>query len=96
MAYINTGNTQQAVNFPNIQLPIQQAHRLIHIHANVPGVLANINNVLAAHHVNILGQYLKTNEHIGYVITDIDKEYDQEVIQALREVAHTIKFRVLY
>ena len=96
LQYVNTGNTQQSVNFPNIQLPIQQAHRLIHIHANVPGVLARINNVLAEHHVNILGQYLKTNEHIGYVITDIDKEYDQDVIQALRDVAHTIKFRVLY
>ncbi len=96
MQYINTGNTQQSVNFPNIQLPMQQAHRLIHIHANVPGVLAKINNVLAAHHVNILGQYLKTNESIGYVITDINKQYDQEVIQALRAVEQTIKFRVLY
>ncbi|WP_035563600.1 phosphoglycerate dehydrogenase [Hymenobacter sp. IS2118] len=96
MAYINTGNTQQSVNFPNIQLPVQPGHRLIHIHANVPGVLAKINNVLADHHVNILGQYLKTNELIGYVITDINKEYDQEVIKALREVEHTIKFRVLY
>jgi len=96
MQYINTGNTQQSVNFPNILLPSQQAHRLIHIHANVPGVLARINNVLAAHHVNILGQYLKTNELVGYVITDIDKAYDQHVIQALREVEHTIKFRVLY
>jgi D-3-phosphoglycerate dehydrogenase len=96
MEYINSGNTQQSVNFPNIQLPTQQAHRLIHIHANVPGVLAKINNVLATHHVNILGQYLKTNEHIGYVITDIDRKYDQDVIQALRDVEHTIKFRVLY
>ena len=96
MQYINTGNTQQSVNFPNIQLPVQQAHRLIHIHANVPGVLADINNVLAAHQVNILGQYLKTNEHIGYVITDINREYDQDVIEALRAVEHTIKFRVLY
>ena len=52
--------------------------------------------MLAAHHVNILGQYLKTNEHIGYVITDIDKQYDQEVIGELRKVEHTIKFRVLY
>ncbi len=96
MAYINTGNTQQSVNFPNIQLPTQQAHRLIHVHANVPGVLAKINNVLAAHQVNILGQYLKTNEAIGYVITDINREYDNDVIQALREVEHTIKFRILY
>ena len=96
MQYINTGNTQQSVNFPNILLPMQPGHRLIHIHANVPGVLAKINNVLAAHHVNILGQYLKTNELVGYVITDIDRQYDQDVIQALREVEHTIKFRVLY
>ncbi|QNH63333.1 phosphoglycerate dehydrogenase [Hymenobacter sediminicola] len=96
MQYVNSGNTQQSVNFPNIQLPEQQAHRLIHIHHNVPGVLARINNVLAERHVNILGQYLKTNEHIGYVITDIDKEYEPEVIGELKQVEHTIKFRVLY
>lgn len=97
MQYINTGNTYQSVNFPNIQLPeLNNAHRLIHIHANVPGVLANINNVLASNQVNILGQYLKTNEQIGYVITDIDKVYDKEVIEELKRVAHTIKFRILY
>ncbi|GEO06733.1 hypothetical protein AAE02nite_43970 [Adhaeribacter aerolatus] len=97
MQYINTGNTYQSVNFPNIQLPeLVNAHRLIHIHENVPGVLANINNVLAGNHVNILGQYLKTNEHIGYVITDIDKEYDKNLVADLKSVAHTIKFRILY
>ncbi|KAA5548296.1 phosphoglycerate dehydrogenase [Adhaeribacter rhizoryzae] len=97
MQYINTGNTYQSVNFPNIQLPaLVNAHRLIHIHENVPGVLANINNVLAGNHVNILGQYLKTNEHIGYVITDIDKEYDKNLIADLKSVPHTIKFRILY
>lgn len=97
MQYINTGNTYQSVNFPNIQLPeLNNAHRLIHIHANVPGVLANINNVLASNQVNILGQYLKTNEQIGYVITDIDKVYDKEVIEELKRVGHTIKFRILY
>jgi D-3-phosphoglycerate dehydrogenase / 2-oxoglutarate reductase len=97
MQYINTGNTYQSVNFPNIQLPeLNNAHRLIHVHANVPGVLANINNVLASNSVNILGQYLKTNEQIGYVITDIDKAYDKEVIEELKRVAHTIKFRILY
>jgi len=97
MEYINTGNTYQSVNFPNIQLPeLVNAHRLIHIHENVPGVLANINNVLAGNHVNILGQYLKTNEHIGYVITDIDKVYDKTVVEDLKRVANTIKFRILY
>ncbi|MDX5435835.1 MAG: phosphoglycerate dehydrogenase [Pontibacter sp.] len=97
MDYINSGNTYGSVNFPNLQLPeLKNAHRLIHIHANVPGVLANINQVLAKNKVNILGQYLKTNERVGYVITDIDKAYDKQVVNDMKQVAHTIKFRILY
>ncbi len=95
--YINTGNTFQSVNFPNIQLPeLNNAHRLIHLHENVPGILAQINNILAKHNINILGQYLKTNEAVGYVITDINKEYDKQVIQELKAINNTIKFRILY
>jgi len=97
MDYINTGSTSNSVNFPNLTLPtLENAHRLIHIHNNVPGILARINQVLANHGINIVGQYLKTNEHIGYVITDINKGYEQEVIKELRAIEHTIKFRVLY
>ncbi len=97
MEYINTGSTSNSVNFPNLTLPtLENAHRLIHIHRNVPGILANINRILADHGINIVGQYLKTNEAIGYVITDINKEYDKEVVKALREIDHTIKFRILY
>lgn len=95
--YINSGNTFQSVNFPNLQLPVlQNAHRLIHLHDNVPGILAKINNILANHNINILGQYLKTNEQVGYVITDIDKQYNKEVITDLKSIPNTIKFRMLY
>jgi D-3-phosphoglycerate dehydrogenase / 2-oxoglutarate reductase len=97
MDYINTGSTSNSVNFPNITLPIlENAHRLIHIHHNVPGILAKINHVLASNDINIMGQYLKTNETIGYVITDINKEYNKDVIKDLRGIEHTIKFRILY
>lgn len=95
--YVNTGSTSNSVNFPNLTLPtLENAHRLIHIHENVPGILARINQILANHGINIVGQYLKTNEIIGYVITDINKEYNKEVIKELRKIEHTIKFRVLY
>ena len=95
--YINTGSTANSVNFPEIQLPVfKDAHRLIHIHHNVPGVLANINRVLASRNINVLGQYLKTNEKIGYMILAVDREYDSEVINELRTVEQTIRFRVLY
>jgi D-3-phosphoglycerate dehydrogenase / 2-oxoglutarate reductase len=97
MDYINTGSTSNSVNFPNLTLPIlENAHRLIHIHNNVPGILAKINQTLADHGINIAGQYLKTTENIGYVITDINKGYNEDVIARLRAIEHTIKFRVLY
>jgi D-3-phosphoglycerate dehydrogenase / 2-oxoglutarate reductase len=97
MEYINTGSTSNSVNFPNLTLPIlDNAHRLIHIHNNVPGILAKINQILADHGINIVGQYLKTTEEIGYVITDINKEYDKDVIAKLRAIDNTIKFRILY
>lgn len=97
MEYINTGNTYNSVNFPNIQLPfLREAHRLIHIHQNEPGVLAKINQILASYNINIVGQYLKTNEKIGYVISDINKAYSPEMIGAMKEIPGTIRFRVLY
>ncbi|MFT6135878.1 MAG: D-3-phosphoglycerate dehydrogenase [Cyclobacteriaceae bacterium] len=97
MDYINTGSTSGSVNFPNIILPLlKKSHRFIHIHQNAPGVLAEINNILASHNINIVGQYLKTNETIGYVITDIDRNYEQEVINDLKKIKATIRFRVLY
>ncbi|HYG01841.1 MAG TPA: phosphoglycerate dehydrogenase [Chryseosolibacter sp.] len=97
MDYINTGSTSNSVNFPNLTLPtLENAHRLIHIHDNVPGILAKINQVLADNGINIVGQYLKTNESIGYVITDINKEYNKDVVKDLKQIDHTIKFRILY
>jgi D-3-phosphoglycerate dehydrogenase len=97
MAYINSGNTVDAVNFPNIRLPRQtNAHRFLHIHKNMPGVMAKINKILAKYDLNIIGQYLSTDSKVGYVITDLDKEYNKEVIEKLRNIEGTIKFRVLY
>ena len=97
MAYINSGNTVDAVNFPNIRLPRQiKSHRFLHIHKNVPGIMAKINKILAKYDLNISGQYLSTDPKVGYVITDLDKEYNKEVIDKLRKVEGTIKFRVLY
>ncbi|MEN8666449.1 MAG: phosphoglycerate dehydrogenase [Flavobacteriaceae bacterium] len=97
MEYINSGNTVDAVNFPNIRLPKQlNSHRFLHIHKNVPGVMAKINEVLASYELNITGQFLSTDPEVGYVISDVNKEYNKEVIQELKNIPNTIKFRVLY
>ena len=95
--YVNTGSTSNSVNFPQLLLPtLENAHRLMHIHHNTPGILAKMNQIFATHNINIVGQYLKTNESIGYVITDIDKQYSDELINELKTIEHTIRFRVLY
>jgi D-3-phosphoglycerate dehydrogenase / 2-oxoglutarate reductase len=101
--FINRGDTYLSCNFPNLQLPRksayqagQNAHRLIHIHENVPGIMAQINNVFAKHNINIMGQFLMTNSRIGYAITDVNSEYDKQLLKALKKIDHTIKFRVLY
>jgi D-3-phosphoglycerate dehydrogenase len=95
--YINTGTTYGSVNLPEIQLPeFESAHRIMHIHENVKGILAQINTILTDADSNILGQYLKTNEQLGYVITDIDDIYNPELEKKLKEIPNTIKYRILY
>lgn len=95
--YVNTGSTYLSVTLPTIQLPLlQKSHRLLHIHKNTPGILARINTILSENHRNITGQYLKTNEEIGYVITDVDKKYDERLLTQLKQIEGTVKFRILY
>lgn len=95
--FINKGSTYQSTNFPGIQLLGNKGtHRFIHIHHNVPGIIARINQVMADHSMNIEAQYLKTNKELGYVITDVNMRYDPLVISDLKKIAHTIKFRILY
>ncbi|RFZ91990.1 phosphoserine phosphatase [Mucilaginibacter conchicola] len=97
IAFMNEGKTHMSCNFPDLQPPrVNNAHRLIHIHKNVPGILAQINEVFANHNINIVGEFLVTNPQIGYVITDVDAGYDTQVLNELKAIEHTIKFRLLY
>ena len=81
---------------PNVALPsVPGTHRLIHLHKNVPGVLASINRVLADHGVNVEGQLLRTRDDLGYVITDIGTQYSDEVLDELRAMDVTIRLRTI-
>jgi D-3-phosphoglycerate dehydrogenase len=85
-----------SVNLPNVALPaVPGTHRLIHLHKNVPGVLAAINRVLADHGVNVEGQLLRTRDELGYVITDIGTQYSDEVLGELRAMDVTIRLRTI-
>jgi D-3-phosphoglycerate dehydrogenase len=97
LEYINNGSTTGTVNFPELSLPLlHDSHRLLHIHKNVPGILAKLNNIFAKHHINIRGQYLKTSAEIGYVIVDIEQSYSREFVQEIKSIEETIRFRMLF
>jgi D-3-phosphoglycerate dehydrogenase len=95
--YLEKGASFGSHTVPAISVPpIENTHRILHIHRNVPGVLSAINTALSANKINILGQYLKTNDQIGYVVLDVDTRLSQEALALLKEVEYTIKTRLLY
>ena len=95
--YLEKGMSWGSHTVPALSLPPQEgSHRILHIHKNVPGVLSQINGQLSKYKINIVGQYLKTNEEIGYVVVDVDKKLSNQATQLLKEVPHTIKVRLLY
>ncbi|HET9061285.1 MAG TPA: NAD(P)-dependent oxidoreductase, partial [Acidimicrobiales bacterium] len=95
--YLAAGSTSLSVNFPNLVLtPTTGANRVTHVHSNVPGVLAKINSLFAAHDMNITGQYLGTRGEVGYVITDTPDAFTEDVLEALAAMSSTIRLRVLY
>ena len=97
ITYSDNGTTITSVNFPEVALPAHpDKHRLLHIHDNVPGVLSEINRVLSENDINISGQYLQTNDKVGYVVIDVDKAYGPQALEALKQVEHTLKIRALY
>jgi D-3-phosphoglycerate dehydrogenase len=97
LQYLEKGTTTGSHTIPALALPPQEAtHRILHIHNNRPGVMSQINTSLSKHNINILGQYLKTNEDIGYVVLDVDKHMSKHALDLLREVKQTIKVRMLY
>jgi D-3-phosphoglycerate dehydrogenase len=94
--YVAGGATSLSVNLPGVALPATGgSNRLVHIHQNVPGVLASVNRVLADHHVNVESQLLGTRDEIGYAITDIATEFPPEVLAELEAMDVTISLRTL-
>jgi D-3-phosphoglycerate dehydrogenase len=94
--YLVDGTSTMSVNLPHLQLPERAGtHRIVHLHHNVPGVLASINGLLAESKVNIEGQLLGTRGELGYVITDIAVDYPAGVPDELAAMPETVRLRVL-
>lgn len=97
VSFVNRGTTEGATNFPMIALPPHEgANRILHVHENVPGMLSQINAIFADRKINILSQYLQTNQEIGYVVFDIQKDHHPDLVPDLKAIKGTIRTRILY
>ena len=95
--YSDNGTTTSAVNFPEVALPEHPGrNRTLHVHHNIPGVLSAINNVFAQNGINIAGQYLRTDEKVGYVVIDLDAQSSALAVEKLQQVPGTMRCRVLF
>src|SRR5688500_9708632 len=95
--YLDFGTSEGSHTVPPVSLPPQAGtHRILHIHRNVPGVLGEINSRLSGRGINITGQYLKTNDEIGYVILDVESKLSKEAFELLKDVPGTVKARMVY
>lgn len=95
--YLDFGTSEGSHTVPPVSLPPQTGtHRILHIHRNIPGVLGEINSRLSKRGINITGQYLKTNDVIGYVILDVESKLSKEAFELLKDVPGTVKTRMVY
>ena len=95
--YSDNGSSITSVNFPEVALPEHpNVHRLLHVHENIPGVLSAINNLFSEHEINIVGQYLQTNDKVGYVVIDVDAGKSEVALDQLKQVNGTIRARRLF
>ena len=95
--YSDNGSTLSAVNFPEVSLPQHAtARRLLHIHKNQPGMMNAINGILSDFEINVAGQYLQTDENVGYVVMDIDTDNGTELLEKMKAIPGTIRARQLF
>ena len=97
LEYLSTGSTSTSVNFPVLQpSTTPQRHRFAHVHENIPGMLAKINDLFARHGVNIAGQRLETRGTLGYALIDVASGCDLGIVEELRRIPNTIRARLVY
>jgi D-3-phosphoglycerate dehydrogenase len=95
--FVDTGSTTGAVNFPEVELPLlQEGHRVLNVHRNVPGVLRDVNRIVAEMGANVESQYLNTRDEVGYLIMDVDPSLSRKVKRRIDALGASIRTRLLF
>lgn len=95
--FLQVGSTAGAVNFPNIDLAFHEGiKRIQNVHKNEPGVLGEINGIISKHGANIQGQFLSTDEKIGYLVIDVETDNADPLAQEIQKSARSLRTRIVF
>jgi D-3-phosphoglycerate dehydrogenase len=95
--FLKIGSTSGAVNFPNVDLPFKVGtSRILNVHRNEPGVLGEINGLISKAGANIEGQYLSTDDKIGYLVMDVHSSQVDQLASEISLLNRSIRTRVVY
>ncbi len=95
--FLKLGTTAGAVNFPQVELhPVEGITRIQNVHRNEPGVLGEINGIISKYGANIQGQFLATDENIGYLVVDIENMKSGELVQEIQKSSRSLRTRQIF
>lgn len=95
--FLKIGSSSGAVNFPNVDLPIKKGtSRILNVHRNEPGVLGEINTIISKAGANIEGQFLSTDDEIGYLVMDVHSTHADQLANDIEKLTRSIRTRVVY
>ncbi|OYZ20984.1 MAG: D-3-phosphoglycerate dehydrogenase [Bdellovibrio sp. 28-41-41] len=95
--FLKLGTTAGAVNFPQVELhAVEGITRIQNVHKNEPGVLGEINGIISKYGANIQGQFLSTDENIGYLVVDIENMKSEKLVDEIQKSSRSLRTRVIF
>ena len=93
--YLENGNIQNSVNFPNIAMPRESRYRLAIANANVPNMLGQISTALADAGLNIHNMVNKSRGDMAFTLVDVETEISVKIIEQLAAIDGVLRVRYL-
>ena len=94
-AYLAEGTMENAVNFPNAQMPRESPYRLAIANANVPNMLASISQAMGGRKINIHNMLNKSRGEMAYTLVDVDSPVPEAAIKDLCAIKGVLAVRYL-
>jgi D-3-phosphoglycerate dehydrogenase len=93
--YLEHGNVQNAVNFPNMVMPRESKFRVAVANSNVPNMLGQISTAMAKAGLNIHNMMNKSKGDVAYTLVDVESKVPNEVIDSIAAIEGVLAVRYL-